>query len=41
LPITEYFWYNTGHITYKVHRLLASAVKKFLEGEEYLYSNRD
>jgi phospholipase/lecithinase/hemolysin len=33
LPIDEYFWYNTGHITYKVHEYLAKAVGKFLESE--------
>jgi phospholipase/lecithinase/hemolysin len=33
LPIEEYFWYNTGHITYKVHEYLAAAVGKFLESE--------
>ena len=30
LPINEYFWYNSGHITYYVHELLAAAVKKYL-----------
>jgi phospholipase/lecithinase/hemolysin len=30
LPIPDYFWYNTGHITYRVHELLAAAVKRFL-----------
>ena len=30
IPIPEYFWYNTGHITYYVHELLAAAVKKYL-----------
>lgn len=33
LPIEEYFWYNTGHITFKVHEYLAEAVEKFLEAE--------
>lgn len=33
LPIDEYFWYNTGHITYKVHEYLAEAVGRFLESE--------
>lgn len=30
LPIQEYFWYNTGHITYYVHDLLSQAVRKYL-----------
>ncbi|KAI5293759.1 hypothetical protein KEM52_005249 [Ascosphaera acerosa] len=29
-PIEEYFWFNTGHITYPVHRLLASRLDSFL-----------
>ena len=33
LPIEEYFWYNTGHITYKVHEFIADAVDEFLERE--------
>jgi phospholipase/lecithinase/hemolysin len=33
LPIQEYFWYNDGHITWKVHEFLAKAVGKFLEGQ--------
>ncbi|RDW81888.1 hypothetical protein BP6252_03000 [Coleophoma cylindrospora] len=33
LPIPEYFWYNTGHITYKVHGFVAEAVREFLEAE--------
>lgn len=33
LPIEQYFWYNTGHITYHVHELLAGAVKTFLMGK--------
>jgi phospholipase/lecithinase/hemolysin len=33
LPIEEYFWYNTGHITWKVHEYLAKAVGEFLENE--------
>ncbi|TVY59187.1 Acetylesterase, partial [Lachnellula suecica] len=32
LRIGEYFWYNSGHITYRVHELLAGAVGRFLEG---------
>jgi phospholipase/lecithinase/hemolysin len=34
LPIQEFFWYNTGHITYRVHELLAEALGKFLAGEK-------
>ncbi len=34
LPIRDYFWYNTGHITYRVHELLAGAVERFVEGEK-------
>lgn len=33
LPIYDYFWYNTGHITYHVHELLATALEDFLAGE--------
>jgi phospholipase/lecithinase/hemolysin len=33
LPIQEYFWYNDGHITWKVHEFLAKAVGGFLEGQ--------
>jgi phospholipase/lecithinase/hemolysin len=33
LPIEKYFWYNTGHITWKIHEFLAKAVGEFLEGE--------
>lgn len=29
-PIYEYFWYNSGHITYHVHEILAQKVKEFL-----------
>lgn len=32
-PIPEYFWYNTGHITYHTHEILAKEVGKFLEGQ--------
>lgn len=31
LPIPEYFWYNTGHITYKIHEILAKGVAQFLD----------
>ncbi|KAF7873963.1 hypothetical protein EAF04_002635 [Stromatinia cepivora] len=34
-PIPEYFWYNTGHITYHTHKILAKEVRKFLEGQSY------
>jgi len=30
LPIPEYFWYNTGHITFRIHEFLAGAVNDFL-----------
>ncbi|PNS18677.1 Glucose-induced degradation protein 4 [Sphaceloma murrayae] len=30
-PIREYFWYNTGHVTYRVHEILAEGVRDFLE----------
>ncbi|KIN05752.1 carbohydrate esterase family 16 protein [Oidiodendron maius Zn] len=33
LPIPEYFWYNTGHITFHVHKILADEVGKFLTAE--------
>lgn len=33
LPIQEYFWYNTGHITWKIHEFLAKAVGEFLQGQ--------
>jgi len=33
LPIEDYFWYNSGHITYPIHKLLAKSVAKFLEKE--------
>jgi phospholipase/lecithinase/hemolysin len=33
LPIPEYFWYNTGHITFHVHKILAGAVANFLKKE--------
>ena len=33
LPIQEYFGYNDGHITWKVHEFLAKAVGEFLEGQ--------
>jgi len=31
--IEEYFWYNTGHITWKIHQILAKAVGEFLKGQ--------
>lgn len=31
--IDEYFWYNSGHITFKIHQLLAGAVAEFLVEE--------
>jgi phospholipase/lecithinase/hemolysin len=33
LPLKEYFWYNTGHITSHVHELLAGGVADFLQKE--------
>jgi phospholipase/lecithinase/hemolysin len=33
LPIEEYFWYNSGHITFRVHELLAGEVGRWLEAE--------
>jgi phospholipase/lecithinase/hemolysin len=33
LPIEKYFWYNSGHITWKIHEFLAKAVGEFLEGQ--------
>ena len=30
-PIQDYFWYNSGHITYRIHEILAGAVKEFLK----------
>ncbi|KAI5304524.1 hypothetical protein KEM56_006406 [Ascosphaera pollenicola] len=32
-PIEEYFWYNTGHITYAVHKLLGNELTSFLQGK--------
>ncbi|OHE94877.1 hypothetical protein CORC01_09796 [Colletotrichum orchidophilum] len=29
-PIHEYFWYNSGHVTYHVHEILAQKVEEFL-----------
>jgi hypothetical protein len=34
LKIEEYFWYNEGHITWKVHNYLAGAVEEFLLGQK-------
>ncbi|MCJ1441867.1 MAG: hypothetical protein MMC23_002359 [Stictis urceolatum] len=31
LPIEQYFWYNSGHLTYHTHRVLADMVGQFLE----------
>ncbi|KAF2226855.1 lysophospholipase A [Elsinoe ampelina] len=30
LPIEEYFWYNTGHVTFRVHEILAAGLRRFL-----------
>ncbi len=35
LPLEEYFWYNSGHITSKVHKYLARAVEKFLKEKSH------
>ncbi|KAK1585034.1 uncharacterized protein LY79DRAFT_581320 [Colletotrichum navitas] len=29
-PIGQYFWYNSGHVTYSVHKVLADKVEEFL-----------
>ncbi|KAL2830738.1 hypothetical protein BJY01DRAFT_111427 [Aspergillus pseudoustus] len=31
-PLSEYFWYNSGHITSRVHEVLAETLNGFLEG---------
>ncbi|KAF2098701.1 lysophospholipase A [Rhizodiscina lignyota] len=31
LPLWEYFWYNSGHMTTHVHKLLAADIKSFLQ----------
>ncbi|TVY31201.1 Acetylesterase [Lachnellula hyalina] len=35
VPLEQYFWYNSGHITWRVHGFLAGAVRGFLESEGY------
>jgi phospholipase/lecithinase/hemolysin len=32
LPMDEYFWFNTAHMTTRMHEILAVEVKKFLSG---------
>jgi phospholipase/lecithinase/hemolysin len=32
LPMNEYFWFNTAHLTTRMHEILAVEVKKFLSG---------
>jgi phospholipase/lecithinase/hemolysin len=32
LPMNEYFWFNTAHMTTRMHEILAVEVKKFLSG---------
>ncbi|KAF2149251.1 carbohydrate esterase family 16 protein [Myriangium duriaei CBS 260.36] len=32
LPLSEYFWFNTGHLTSRVHEILAGEVERFLDG---------
>lgn len=31
LPLPEYFWFNTGHLTSHTHEILADAVENFLK----------
>lgn len=31
-PMNEYFWFNTAHLTTRMHEILAAEVKKFLGG---------
>ncbi|KAL9091626.1 MAG: hypothetical protein Q9165_004702 [Trypethelium subeluteriae] len=33
LPQEEYFWFNTGHLTSHVHRILAGELEEFLVGK--------
>lgn len=33
LPLDEYFWFNSGHITSHVHQILADATENYLEAE--------
>ncbi|GAB7349775.1 hypothetical protein MBLNU459_g0496t2 [Dothideomycetes sp. NU459] len=33
LPLSEYFWFNTGHMTSHVHQILAGAVESFLRSQ--------
>ncbi|KAL9078704.1 MAG: hypothetical protein Q9157_002390 [Trypethelium eluteriae] len=33
LPQEEYFWFNTGHLTSHVHRILAGELEEFLVGQ--------
>ncbi|PQE05234.1 lysophospholipase A protein [Rutstroemia sp. NJR-2017a BBW] len=37
IPIPQYFWYNTGHITYHTHEILAKEVGKFLDSQSSKY----
>ncbi|CAG8957265.1 hypothetical protein HYFRA_00010687 [Hymenoscyphus fraxineus] len=32
-PLREYFWYNSGHVTSRIHELMAGAVDEFLREE--------
>lgn len=32
-PTKEYFWYNSGHITWRIHELMAGALDVFLRKE--------
>jgi len=30
VPVSEYFWFNTGHLTSHVHEVMAPDVERFL-----------
>lgn len=32
LPLDQYFWYNSGHMTSHVHQILATEVRQYLVG---------
>lgn len=34
LPLYEYFWYNSGHLTSHTHEIMASALQDFLKTKE-------
>jgi phospholipase/lecithinase/hemolysin len=33
VPLEEYFWFNSGHLTSHVHRVLAGELEEWLEGK--------